>query len=247
MHLEEFSEGNSFFHKADPRVKILVFTLFSVLCAISSGIKIPLFYLLYSLTLLLFARIKIKPLISRLLVANFFIAFIWIFIPITYPGNPYITLGSIKISHAGLNYALSITIKCNAIIIATITLLSTSSIFSLAHAMLHLKIPTKLVTVFFLFYRYITVIHDEYLKIKRAVSLRGFIPKTDIHTYKTYAYIIGGMLIKSYERAEDIYKAMLCRGFKGYFPLFEHFYMKKSDIIFGVISTLIFVLIWVKS
>lgn len=247
MHLEEFSEGNSFLHRADPRVKILIFAIFSVLCAVASGIKTPTLYLLYSFILLLIAKLKIKSLIARLLVANFFIAFIWFFIPLTYPGNSYLTLGSIKISHEGLRYALSITIKCNAIIIATITLLSTSSIFSIAHAMLHLRVPKKLVTVFFLFYRYITVIHEEYLKIKKAIALRGFVPKTNLHTYKTYAYIVGGMLIKSYERAEEIYKAMLCRGFKGYFPLFEHFHIRKSDIIFGVISISIFILIGVKS
>lgn len=55
------------------------------------------------------------------------------------------------------------------------------------------------------------------------------------------------MLIKSYERAEEIYRAMLCRGFQGFFPLFEHFQIRKSDIIFGVISTAIFILFWVKS
>lgn len=113
--------------------------------------------------------------------------------------------------------------------------------------MLHLRMPKKLVTLFFLFYRYITVIHDEYLKIKRAAALRGFVPATNLHTYKTYAYIVGGMLIKSFERAEEIYKAMLCRGFNGYFPLFEHFQIKKSDIIFGVISTAIIILVWVES
>lgn len=247
MHLEEFSEGSSFLHRADPRVKILVFALFSILCAVASGIKTPLLYFFYSLLLLLIAKLRIKPLFSRLLVANFFIAFIWIFIPLSYPGNPYISFGSIKISHEGLKYALSITLKCNAIIVATITLLSTSSVFSLAHAMLHLRVPKKLVTVFFLFYRYITVIHDEYLKIKRATALRGFVPKTNLHTYRTYAYIVGGMLIKSYERAEEIYKAMLCRGFKGYFPLFEHFHMRGIDIIFGIVSVGIFILIGVNS
>lgn len=247
MHLEEFSEGNSFLHRADPRIKILVFCLFSVLCAVSSGIKTPLIYLSYSLILLVISQVRFKPLISRLFFANFFIIFIWLFIPLTYPGNPHIEIGSIRISLEGIKYALSITIKCNAIIIATISLLSTSSVFSLAHAMLHLRMPKKLVTLFFLFYRYITVIHDEYLKIKRAAALRGFVPATNLHTYKTYAYIVGGMLIKSLERAEEIYKAMLCRGFNGYFPLFEHFQIKKSDIIFGVISTAIIILVWVES
>lgn len=246
MHLEKFSEGNSFLHRADPRVKILVFTVFSILCAVATGIKTPMIYLLYSLTLLAIAKLELKILISRLFIANFFIAFIWLFIPLSYPGNSFISVGPIKLSMEGLNYALAITIKCNAIILATITLISTSSVLSLAHAMLYLKIPRKLVTIFFLFYRYITVIHEEYIKIKKAAALRGFMPKTNIHTYKTYAYIIGGILIKSYERAEEIYKTMLCRGFKGYFPLFEHFQIRKSDIIFGVCSILIFILFWFK-
>lgn len=246
MHLEEFSEGSSFLHKADPRLKIIVFSVFSILCATATGIKLSLFYLVYSLFLIVIARVKIKPLASRVFVANFFIFFIWIFVPFSYPGSSYIEFGTLKMSHEGLKYALLITIKANAIIIATITLLSTSSVNSLAHAMLHLKVPKKLVTVFFLFYRYITVIHDEYLKIKRSALVRGFIPKTNIHTYKTYAYILGGMVIKSYERAEEIYKAMFCRGFQGFFPLFEHFKVRKTDIIFSIVSILIFILFWAK-
>lgn len=245
MHLEEFSEGSSFLHKADPRLKIIVFSIFSILCATATGVKTPFLFLIYSLFLVLIAQVKIKLLISRLFVANFFIFFVWIFIPFSYPGT-CISIGGLKISHEGLIYALSITIKANAIIIATITLLSTSSVNSLAHAMLHLKAPKKLVTVFFLFYRYITVIHEEYLKIKKAAVVRGFVPKTNIHTYKTYAYMVGGMLIKSYTRAEEIYKAMLCRGFRGFFPLLEHFRMRKIDIIFSIASILIFILFWVK-
>lgn len=244
MHLEEFSEGNSFLHQADPRLKIMVFSIFSILCATATGLKTPSLFLVYSVFSVFIARLRIKPLFSRLGVANFFILFIWIFVPVSYPGNPYISFAGLKISHEGLLYALSITLKANAIIIATITLLGTSSINVLAHAMLHLKAPKKLVTVFFLFYRYITVIHDEYLKIKRAVIARGFVPKTSLHTYRTYAYIVGGMLIKSYERAEEIYRAMLCRGFQGYFPLFEHFYMRKIDIIFSLVSISVFILLW---
>ncbi|MFN3505759.1 MAG: energy-coupling factor transporter transmembrane component T family protein, partial [Caldimicrobium sp.] len=170
MHLEEFSEGKSFLHRRDPRVKILVFLFFSLTCALASGIRTPAIYLVFSFILLAMANLRIRSVFSRILIANFFIAFIWLFIPLSYKGNPYINLGPLKISYEGLMYALSITLKSNAIIIATIALLSTSSVFSLAHAMLHLKMPKKIVTIFFLFYRYITVIHEEYTKIMRAVA-----------------------------------------------------------------------------
>ncbi len=234
MHLEVFSEGNSFLHRADPRVKLLLFCFFSVLCSTSQGVKSPLLFLSYSLFLLLISKLKIKLVLTRLIAANVFIFLLWIFLPLNYrssfSSHPY---------WEGLIYPLSITLKCNAILLATITLLSTSSIFSLAHAMRHLKVPAKFVTIFFLFYRYITVIHEEYEKIRRAAILRGFVPKTNIHTYRTYAYMIGGLLLKSLDRAEDIYRSILCRGFKGEFPLLFHFRLDGKDVVFGLVSAAI--------
>ncbi len=244
MHLEVFSEGKTFLHRLDPRVKIFVFVPFALLCAISKGTFIPTLYLIFSLFLIAIARLDLKTLLNRLAGANFFILFIWLFIPFSYNHSPYLHLGFLKLSYAGLKYALSITLKCNAIILATIALLSTSTIFSLAHAMLHLKIPSKFVTIFFLFYRYISVMHEEYTKIKRAVLARGFRAGTNLHTYKTYAYMVGALLMKSFERSEEIYRAMLARGFNGFFPLFEHFKVKKTDVFFGIIGNLIIIFIY---
>ncbi len=249
MHLEVFAEGDSFFHKLDTRVKILSLGVFAIFCAISRGLLVPFFYLIVSLILIFFASLNIKELLNRVFAANFFVLFMWLFLPFTYASAPYIYLGFLKISLKGVLYALSITLKCNAIILATIALLATSTVFDIAHAMLHLKVPSKLVTLFFLFYRYITVMHEEYTKIKRAIWARGFNPKTNIFTYKTYAYMLGALLLKSFERSEEVYKAMLCRGFKGFFPLLEHFEMGKKDLIFGVsfcsLSVFIFSLNWI--
>ncbi len=244
MHLEVFAEGNSFLHKLDPRIKILVLLLFAIFCAISQNLLIPFIYLLLSIFLVWLAKLHFKTLLNRIIGANFFIFFIWIFIPISYQKNPYIDLGIIKLSWEGVKYALSITLKCNAIILATIALLATSSIFSIAHAMSHLKVPDKLVMIFFLFYRYISVIHEEYIKIKRAVLARGFKSGTNLHTYKTYAYIVGALLIKSFQRSTEIYRAMLARGFNGIFPLYEHFELKKIDFLFGIILSIIVILIY---
>ncbi|MCX7856840.1 MAG: cobalt ECF transporter T component CbiQ [Deltaproteobacteria bacterium] len=247
MHLEEFAEGKSILHNLDPRVKIIVFVVFSIFCVLAPGVKLPLFFLFYSLALLFIARPNTKAFISRLAMANLFIGIVWIFIPLSYKGNTYLALGSMNVSQEGIQYAVSITLKSNAVIIGTIALISTSSAFRLAHAMLHLKVPKKLIILFFLFYRYITVVHEEYLTIKRAILLRGFVPRTDIHTYRTFAYMVGGLLIKSYERAEEIYKAMLCRGFGGSFPLLDHFRMGHRDALFLLLSILTFFAFWMKS
>ena len=67
------------------------------------------------------------------------------------------------------------------------------------------------------------------------MKIRCFHPRTDIHTYKTYAYLLGMLLIKSYDRSERVHQAMICRGFKGEFWMLDHFNLKKSDVIAGVL------------
>lgn len=140
-----------------------------------------------------------------------------------------------------------VTMKSNAIIMATIALLTTSSVFSLARASLDLKFPKKLASILFLLYRYLTVNHEEYEKLKRAISARGFSPRLNVHTYKTYGYLIGGLLVRSYERAEETYKCMLSRGFKGDFPLYDVLTWQKRDLVFGIIMILIASFIRFKS
>ena len=130
-------------------------------------------------------------------------------------------------------------------ILLIITLLSTSSIFTLAHAMSHLQVPKKLLWLLFLSYRYIFVLYVEYLKLRNALIIRGFRPKTSIHTYKTFAYLIGMLLVRSYERSERIYNAMICRGFQGKFYLLDHFEIGKKDILFLVLMTIFLLgIIW---
>jgi cobalt/nickel transport system permease protein len=235
MHLEEFAEGNSFFHRLDPRVKFITVIPYIFIIAVMQGTKGPFSALMISLLMIVFSRISFKKLIGRLIVVNTFILILWIFIPFSYPGDTVFHIGSLKATCEGFLYVLSITLKANAIVLATIAILGTSEIFSLAHALVHLKIPDKLVHLFFFFYRYISVLHEEFIRLKKAMTIRYFRPKTNMHTYRTYAYLIGMLLVRSYERSQRIYKAMLCRGFNGMFPVTNHFHLHKYDVIFGIV------------
>ncbi len=232
MHLEEFAEGGSLLHRLDPRVKFITLMPFILLVAVLKGIELPLAGLMVSLVLVSIARLPLKKLMNRLLVVNTFVLLLWFFIPFSYPGRQLLSIGPLSLSQEGLLYVLSITIKTNAIVLATIAVLGTSEIFYLAHALLHLRIPEKLVYLFFFFYRYISVLHEEYTRLRRAMAIRCFHPKSNMHTYRSYAYLVGMLLVRSYERSQRIYQAMLCRGFQGRFPLVRHFRMTGKDILF---------------
>jgi cobalt/nickel transport system permease protein len=75
--------------------------------------------------------------------------------------------------------------------------------------------PDKIVHLISFAYRYIHVIHTEYGRQLNAMKIRGFYPKSNLHTYKTYAYLVGMLLVKSYDRAKRVQAAMLCRGLIG--------------------------------
>lgn len=239
MHLEEFAEGSSFFHRLDPRVKFITFIPFVVTIAIMQGIKAPFAGLIVSIIMAVAAGLDARRLLNRLLIVNIPVLLLWFFLPFSHSGEELFRVFSFSVTSEGLFHALSITLKTNAIVIATIAMLGTSEIFSLAHGLVHLNIPVKLVYLFFFFYRYISVIHSEYTRLRRAMSVRRFKAKTNAHTYKTLGNLIGMVIVRSYERSQRIYSAMLCRGFKGTFPVITHFRFRLSDAIFGVVMAVI--------
>lgn len=245
MHLEEFAEGTSFIHAADPRVKLVLAVAFAVAVAAAHTYRALVPALVLALILVLLARLDLRLLLARLAVVNAFVVFLWLFLPFTYPGQTAYEVGPLVATGEGIRASLLITLRTNAIVMATIALLGTTSIFNLVHALRHLRVPDKLVHTFFFCYRYIAVIHEEYTRLRHAMRVRCFRPRTSMHTYRSYAYLVGMLLIKSYERSVSIYQAMLCRGFRGEYPTYHHFHIHGRDLVcLGVMAVLIGGIAW---
>ncbi len=238
MVAEEFSSGNSLLHDLDPRIKIIVATLFSIIVAVADRTEVLLLALLFSACCVILSNLPLLRVMRRLLLVNGFILLLWIVLPFTYPGKTLFSVGPFDATAEGIRYALTITIKSNTIILACIALLGTTSIFTLVHAVRHLRVPDKLVQLLFFSYRYIHVIYIEYLRLLNAMKVRCFRPGSNLRTYKAYAYLVGMMLLNSYDRSERVYDAMLCRGFKGQFWILDHFTLKRGDVILFVIMLL---------
>ena len=139
---------------------------------------------------------------------------------------------SLAYNPAGTHLAWLITLKTNAILLAVLALLASNPVNDILHALAHLKVPPKLVTMFLLFYRYLHVLHHEYLRLRQAVVVRCFQPGTNLHTYRTYGQLMGVLLLRSLDRSERVYHAMLCRGFSGTFWLLDHFAWRRADTAF---------------
>jgi len=235
---EPFSEGASLAHRLDPRGKIVVASLFALLVAVTKSYAVALGGLAIALVYLALARLPLKKVMVRLLAVNSFIFFLWLVVPFTYPGEMVWRRGPLEATREGLILTGLITLKSNAIIIAWIALIATSPIVTLGQALHQLGLPDKLCHLLLFTYRYLYVFEEEYHRLVQAMKIRGFQPRTNMHTYRSYANLMAALLVRSFDRAERVFAAMLCRGFHGTFYSLKTFTWQRRDGIFLGVSLL---------
>lgn len=250
MIAEALTSRYSLLHRIDPRVKIISVTLFSIIVAVSNRFQTLLPALAIGFILVMISTVPVKKIFQYLLPVNGLILFLWFFLPFTFEGEPLFTVGPLVATSEGVYHAFRITLRSNAIAAVLIALVASTSILTLGHAMHKLKVPDKLTHLFLFTYRYIHVIHQEYLRLVKAMKVRGFRAGTNMHTYRTFAYLVGMLLVRSSDRAERVYNAMLCRGFRGRLYSLSRFSLETIDIVSlilmaGVILGLV-ILEWTK-
>lgn len=252
MITEPFTVGNSVIHSVDPRLKIVFAAMLSCVVAVANSLLTLSTGLATGLMLIVLARLDGRAVLKRLAVVFGFMALIWVVLPVTYPGPAIIALGPLQISQPGVLLCLKITLKSIAILSILIALVATTTLSTIGSALHRLGVPGKLVYLLVMTYRYIFVIENEYQRLMRAARIRGFHPGTNIHSYKTFAYLTGMIFIRASARAENVYRAMLCRGFKGQFHTLGPVAPYTQNRAFAVLTTaaLIFILgleIWNRS
>ena len=239
MNFEVFSDENSIIHRLDPRCKLIVAFLLTIIIAVSSNAFSLLPMVLFAVFSVCIAKLKFKMVLKRLLAVNFFIVVLWLFLPFTTTGRIVWSIGGFHATHEGIIKVFLITVKCNTIVLILISYIATIPLITLGQALSRLHLNKKLVQLLFFSYRYLNVVYMEYHRLHTSVKIRGFKPKTNQHTYKTYSLLIGMLLVRSWERAERVHQAMLCRGFDGNFYSLKKFSIKINDILFLILGIIL--------
>ncbi len=208
------AEGDSPIHGLDPKIRILASSFLSIAAALCDNLMVGLGYLILSFALTLLARLSINELAKRLRPLFWFLLMIWIFLPLTFKGDILFQYGWLTASSQGILLSAKITLKSISILLIFSSLVATISISSLGSGLHQLQVPDKLVFLLLMTYRYIAVIQGEYIRLLRAAKFRGFKPGTNLHSYKTYAFLAGMLFVRASFRAKRVYHAMRCRGFQ---------------------------------
>lgn len=231
-------------HGMDTRAKVFGAVCLSLVLATTRTPEVAIIGLLLGGLLTLMARLPMAALIKRLLLINGFTLFLWIMLPLTY-GHDTVPFGPLQLSSKGCALAWLITLKTNGIVCIMIALLTTSTVPDIGRALRWWKVPDKLCLILVFSYRYLFVIHDEYVRLRRAATMRCFSPSTNLATYRTFGNLVGMTLVRSYNRSQRVGQAMRLRCFEGRFHSLTPPGVRLADIIAGGVLVLFAVFLFI--
>ena len=200
--LDKYSNLDSIIHRTDVRIKILVFISFVLLVILTPAgeFKMFLLYFLAALSVILASGVPLGFVFRRSLVVFPFVILIGLF-----------NLLMIE------DYAMilwNVSVKSWLSVLASIALVSTTPFPRLMRGLQGLRFPKVMIMVISFMYRYIFITTDEVMRIRRCLESRNF-RGGRIDYLKLFGNIVGSLFIRSYERGERVYQAMLARGFTG--------------------------------
>lgn len=229
MHADVFDryhEAGSILHRLDPRVKVTVTVAF-----ILSNVLLPdgawaafLLSWAYLLGLSLLSQLGPGYTFRRSFVAlPFALAAVTAIFSI--PGRAlaewHLGAWTIIPTDAGVLRFLSILVRSWLSVQAAILLVAVTRFPDLVHALEHLRVPAILTTIIAFLYRYLFVLTDEVMRLMRARQSRSAAEAgkpsggSILWRGQVAGNMAGQLFLRSYERSDRIYTAMLARGYDG--------------------------------
>jgi cobalt/nickel transport system permease protein len=212
--------GASPLHRARPQCKIAASLLF-VLAVVATPREALWAYGLYALLLVGIARVGRVPLAfvaRRLVIEVPFLAFA-VLLPVVGQGERVEVLG-LPLAREGLWAGWNILVKGTLGVAASVLVAATTPVPELLRGLERLRLPRAFTTIAGFMVRYADVIADELRRMRVARLSRGYDPRW-IWQAKAVAATAGALFIRSYERGERVYLAMVSRGYAGAMPVLE--------------------------
>jgi cobalt/nickel transport system permease protein len=226
MELDRYIPRHSPAHRADARLKIVLIGAMVLGIAL---LPVGAFgaYLVVWLVLMgasAFARLGPFRLVRGSWVV---LPFALVAVPLlfTRPGEPILSFGlgplELTITDTGLVDVASIVAKSWLSMQAALLLAYTTPFADLVDALRALRVPAIIVSIIAFMYRYLAVLVDEATRMSRARLARsaaapdGRPGGSVAWRARVTGAMVGSLFIRSYERSERIYAAMLARGFRG--------------------------------
>jgi cobalt/nickel transport system permease protein len=239
--LDRLSYRDTFVHHLDPRAKVIatMLFLFTVISFPKYEVAALVPFFLFPVLLMTIGEIPVWFIIKKMIIVSPFAIFIGIFNPILDTRTAAVIFG-VSLSAGWISF-LSILMKFALTISVALLLIATTSFSGVCHALRRLGFPALFVSQLLFLYRYLFVLMEEAMRIIRARDMRSF--GTRGTGMKVFMRLIGALFIRTVNRAERIYCAMLSRGFQGDIPSLKKVHIAFIDLAF-MATTIAFLVVF---
>ena len=256
MHFDAFDryhDTRSFIHQLDPRVKVVVTVAFILSNALLPDGAWLAFLCSWALLLLpnALSNLGITFSLKRSFIALPF-ALIAVTVLFSIPGKTLtsfqLLMWHLTITDAGLVRFVSIVIRSWLSVQMAILLVGTTRFPDIIHALEHLHVPSILTTIIAFLYRYLFVLADEVFRLLRAREARSAaVPGVRAGGSVSWRAGVAGnmagqLFLRSYERSDRVYNAMLARGYTGHMQTINPHELHRVDYVAAALS-LFFILL----
>lgn len=210
--MDELGRLDSPVHRLDPRAKAIATLSFIVVVmsfnryAVSA--LIPFF--MFPVLLLALGRIPLGPVLRKVAIAAPFALLVGAFNPLL-DRQPMMEIGAWTVSGGWISFA-SIILRFALTVGAAVVLLATTGLYRLCAGMERMGAPSIFVGQVLFLYRYLFVLSEEGISMMRGVHLRSASAAIPL---RIYGALVGTLLLRSLDRAERVYQAMVARGYDG--------------------------------
>lgn len=216
FHLDINSKQVTLWHTLAPRTRLLctLLCVFAIALTPNGRWWTWAIYGLGVLSIILLSRVTLGVLLKRIAVEFAFIAVVLLGTLFREGGEVIWSWGIFRITTEGLTVLGSVTIKALLSLLLMNVLILTTSIPALLNALIALRTPPIFVAILASMYRYLDVLIGEFNAMRRAALSRNLISNNRWHRL-VIGNMIGVLFIRTYERGERVYQAMLSRGYQG--------------------------------
>ena len=222
---DRYLEGDSFLHRLDPRIKVIGLVAFVVSNAVLPDGAWPGYLAMWALLLggCALSGLGIFYTLPRSLIAlPFALAAISAIFAPTGLQLAHWNIAGLQLipTDVGLLRFVSILARAWLSVQMGILIVAATPFPDLLHALEHLHFPKSLSTIIAFLYRYLFVVADETYRLLRARDARSAGAAGNKGGNLAWRASVAGnmagqLFLRSYERSDRIYNAMLSRGYSG--------------------------------
>lgn len=220
----QYLPGDSFVHRLDPRVKILLSFVYIIDLFIVNNFFGYVFIALFTVLTIVVSKVPFKYIFKGLKPIIWIIVFTAVLNAFLTPGNP-VYIGPIKMTDKGIYLAVFMVVRLIFLIVGTSLLTLTTSPIALTDGIERLLNPFKrigmpaheLAMMMTIALRFIPTLLDETDKIMKAQMARGadFESGNVLKRAKNLIPLLVPLFISSFRRADELALAMEARCYRG--------------------------------